>query len=388
MKKNFNKTGVIFTDGYDEDNSLYTCSECGKSFEEDDLIFFDSLPYCKECFEEYTTVCDCCGERVHIDFTESDSENTVCCYCAEQYYYRCAECDCLVSSDKLYVDEDGNYLCCDCWERLEGNTSIHKYLYKPEPIFHKENKEKGNLRFFGVEIETDRRSSVSNETAEETAKILLAEANNSGAEDKFYLKIDQSLKYGFELVSHPMTLAYHLNSMPWKTIMTSLLEKGYISNSSETCGLHIHVNKSSLGDTEEEQNEVISNILLFVENNWDKILKFSRRTEIQMNRWAARYGIKEHGRLKEIAKDKNSENRYTCVNLQNRDTVEFRMFKGTLNYTVFAAALQLVNAICDIAKTSSAEETEAVSWTEFTRRINRNENKELFSYLSERKLLS
>ncbi|MEQ2617621.1 hypothetical protein AAAT94_10640 [Intestinimonas aquisgranensis] len=41
--------------------------------------------------------------------------------------------------------------------------------------------------------------------------------------------------------------------------------------------------------------------------------------------------------------------RYICVNLQNSDTVEFRMFRGTLKTNTLLAALELVDRICDVA---------------------------------------
>ncbi|MCD8090035.1 MAG: amidoligase family protein [Clostridiales bacterium] len=350
-------------------------------------MLFEGKLYCKECYEECTVVCDCCGERVHVDDTESDSETTVCCFCADESYYRCTECECLVYTDDLYEDEFGNYLCYDCWKRLEEleeSKAIHRYSYKPSPVFHSEIEEK---RYFGTELEVDRRSPLSGEeTTEKTAKTLIDAVNGNEADEKLYLKIDRSLKFGFELVSHPMTLAYHFNAMPWKNIMDYLLGKGYISNSAETCGLHIHVNRNSLGNTEDKQTEAIARILMFVENNWDEILVFSRRTAAQMNRWAARYGTKNPDELKAKAKDKASSDRYTCVNLRNIDTIEFRMFRGTLNYTVFAAALQFVNALCDMAVYCSDEEAETMSWAEFTKRLNVIKEKDLIDYLKSRSL--
>ncbi len=52
-----------------------------------------------------------------------------------------------------------------------------------------------------------------------------------------------------------------------------------------------------------------------------------------LERWAARYGMKENP--KDILKHAKSScgSRYTCVNLTNHDTIEFRIFRGTLNYT-------------------------------------------------------
>ncbi len=391
MKKNLN-TSVsenIFADGFDEESGLYKCCECGEEFEEDELTLFNDRLYCEECLEECTVICDCCGERTDIDFSESDSEITICGFCAEECFCRCANCDSLVYEDKVYEDEFGNYLCHDCWERLEeleASNAIHKYSYKPEPIFHGKTEKN---RFFGAELETDRNSSLGRgKITEEIANALLDIANGDNPDNKLYLKIDRSLKYGFELVSHPMTIDFHLNNMPWQKIMNFLIEKGYISGSSETCGLHIHVDRRTFGDTEEKQTAAIARVLMFVENNWNEVLKFSRRTEEQMKRWAARYDIKEPDKLKEKAKEKSAADRYTCVNLKNKDTVEFRIFKGTLNFTDFAAALQLVNVLCDIAVSCSDEEAEVMTWADLSERLNfEKENyKELISYLTDKKI--
>jgi hypothetical protein len=68
-----------------------------------------------------------------------------------------------------------------------------------------------------------------------------------------------------------------------------------------------------------------------------------------MERWANRYGMKN--KPKELMDDVKSRcsNRYTCVNIQNYNTIEFRIFRGTLKYNTFIAALQLIDEICDVA---------------------------------------
>lgn len=124
---------------------------------------------------------------------------------------------------------------------------------------------------------------------------------------------------------------------------------GYRSHQTSTCGLHIHVNRSSFGDTQEEQEKVISRILYFVEHHWNELLKFSRRSEYSMNRWAARYGYEHTPKAILDKAKKNSCGRYAAVNLCNYYTVEFRMFRGTLKYNTLIAALQIVNQICDEA---------------------------------------
>ena len=76
-----------------------------------------------------------------------------------------------------------------------------------------------------------------------------------------------------------MILDYHLNQMSWRTILSELVSMGYKSHQAGTCGLHCHVNRSSLGEDYEKQESTIARILYFVEHNWDKMLSFSRRTE-------------------------------------------------------------------------------------------------------------
>lgn len=47
---------------------------------------------------------------------------------------------------------------------------------------------------------------------------------NSGGEERLYCKHDGSLDDGFEMVTHPMTLEYHMQKMPWKGVLHSAVE--------------------------------------------------------------------------------------------------------------------------------------------------------------------
>lgn len=51
-----------------------------------------------------------------------------------------------------------------------------------------------------------------------------------------------------------------------------------------------------------------------------------------------------------IKNAKKTWERYRALNLSNSQTVEFRIFKGTLDFTTFMAAMELVDNIVDIAK--------------------------------------
>ena len=165
--------------------------------------------------------------------------------------------------------------------------------------------------------------------------------------------------------------------------MKKAISLGYRSHQTSTCGLHIHVNRSSLGETHDEQDEVISRILFFVESHWAELLKFSRRSEYSMNRWAARYGYEKSGREILDKAKKGNNGRYAAVNLMNWATIEFRLFRGTLKYNTLIAAIELVNEICDLAIHLTDEGIEKMSWSEFVSNIT---EPELIAYLKERRL--
>lgn len=159
------------------------------------------------------------------------------------------------------------------------------------------------------------------------AKKVLDIANASAWH--LYCKHDGSLNEGFELVTHPMTVEYHCAQMPWREVLTCLKEMGYRSHQTSTAGLHIHVNRDSLGSTWQEQEETIARILYLVEKFWEELVKFSRRSLSQLDRWAARYGFKECP--KDILKcAKGGYGRYASVNLCNENTIEFRIFRVRL----------------------------------------------------------
>lgn len=72
---------------------------------------------------------------------------------------------------------------------------------------------------------------------------------------------------------------------------------------------------------------MIARILYFFEKNWEELLKFSRRTQHQLDQWAARYGYKDQPKeLLDHAKKSAHAGRYTSVNLTNKNTIEFRIY--------------------------------------------------------------
>lgn len=350
------------------------CGVCNELHPREEMAEFDGTLLCESCFAAETTVCSRCGERIWEEDNAGNSSIPLCQTCYDDYYTSCSRCGRLMQNeDAIYHDDTYDYpLCCECDSHSRRGYAIQDYYYKPKPIF----RGCGN-RFFGVELEVDEGGE-----SDRSASAVMEIANYDV--DNLYCKHDGSLDDGFELVTHPMTLDYHMGDMPWEKCLDKLKSMGYLSHQAGTCGLHIHVNRNTFGDTEEKQEEVIARILYFFEKHWDELLKFSRRTVRQLERWAARYGYKDHPKdILDHAKKYESGTRYTCINLQNENTIEFRMFRGTLKYNTVIATLQLVDQICDVAVSLSDDNLREMSWTTF---VSRCHYPELIQYLKERQL--
>lgn len=351
----------------------FVCSCCGQEYPLHDCYEVGNRSFCPDCLDEETLVCTHCEERILNHQNMGDDDSPLCQHCYEHHYLNCDRCGTLIQRDDAhYLTSDSEEpFCYDCYCLECRESVIHDYNYRPEPIFYGTGE-----RFFGIELEIDEGGERSS-----PAEEILSIANKD--HELIYCKHDGSLDRGFEIVTHPMTLAFHQESMPWKSILESARSLGYRSHQANTCGLHIHVSRSALGADADQQDAVIARILYFFERHWEELLKFSRRTAYQLNRWAARYGYKEQPIDILDHVKKNYVGRYTCVNLVNEETVEFRIFRGTLKYNTLIATLQMVNRICDVALFMSDEELKALSWTSFVSGI---EQPELIQYLKERRL--
>lgn len=353
-------------------HNQHFCELCQTPVKEEELYIVDGKILCPDCLETETVVCDHCGSRIWKDSNEGDDSITLCSRCRIDHYGVCTRCERIFTYDNLYYDDDDDPYCEECYESSSG--IINEYSYKPKPIFYGE----GN-RFYGVELEIDEGGK-----SKTNAATLLGIGN--GSSNHIYIKSDGSLNDGMEIVTHPMSLEYHQNEFPWQRIMAKADEMGYESHDCDTCGLHIHVNRNTFSNDSEEVDQCVGRVLFFVERFWDELLVFSRRTEEQLARWAARYGYKNspNDLIKEVKAQ--NRNRYTCVNITNYSTIEFRIFRGTLKYSTFIATLQLVNEICNVAFSMSDEELMELSWRGFTSALDETVYPELVAYLKEKQL--
>ena len=358
-------------------NENFVCSHCGCTVEnEDELFEVEGQFFCEDCYHDETFTCDHCGERFLYCNSVSDENIAVCTDCYDNFYRRCERCNCLLHDNDVYWLGDYPY-CRDCYDDETEDNFIHDYYYKPTRIFYKCSDEE-KVRYYGVELEIDR-GGKDDDNAEEIHNTA------NFANELLYIKSDGSLNDGMELVSHPCSMKYHRYEFPWAEILKKSVQLGYRSHNTTTCGLHVHIGRNELGETYEIQEEVISRIMFFFESHWNELFRFSRRSEESCEHWAARHGYND--RPKEILEKakKSSKGRYACVNITNANTVEIRLFRGTLKWNTFMATLELVDEICKNAVSLDDKEIHKQSWSDFVMQLN-PENLELISYLKEKRL--
>jgi len=390
------------------ENDYVVCEDCGEIIRQDDAYFVhrqSSLhPWrtiegyvCGDCFDDYTR-CDDCGEYFPDSFIHSDYYHNICDNCFDDNWTVCEDCGAILRRDDAYYSERRDAdLCESCYSDCDDNRDFHDYSYKPEPEFQFRTGEleklktlrnryvsdyeaQESIRTFGVELEVDK----GNDHDELTSELV-------ELGQPIYMKHDGSLgDEGVEIVTHPCSLEYHMYELRWAEISRVCKANGYKSHDAVTCGLHIHVGRASLGADEDARDEVEAKLILLTSRFRQQLTNFSRRGEGELNHWAsfAELSISEEMSEDELftaAVDADKSTRYHAVNIQPRETVEFRLFRGTLKRDTLIASLQLVNNLVEYALTHTLKECAfKASWLDV---INIEQFKELSTYAAQRGLL-
>lgn len=372
---------------YCYDNGGYAhCDDCGNIIYCGDVYIANrdisnERYVCGNCISYYYR-CDECGDYFGDEYIHSDDNDThICDSCFEHFHYhRCDNCNCIISEDYQNWDNDDNCYCDDCY--YVSARSIHDYGYKPSPEFFNVYNEEPTEEYLGVELECDQ-GVYPDDTAEEVTDIM-----DFNGWNHLYCKHDGSLDNGFEMVSFPCTLRYHMEVMPWSDVMKKCISKGFRSHDTTTCGLHVHVSRKAFGNTTDEQDLAIAKTIMLIDKFWDKVVRFTRRKSDRINHWAApcNIDITENDKFADIVdkvKKTKDKGRYQAVNLTNYNTVEFRIFRGTLKYNTFIASLQFVSTLVRYAKQVALIDIWRVGWDDI---FYNTEYIELKNYLKERNL--
>lgn len=159
------------------------------------------------------------------------------------------------------------------------------------------------------------------------------------------LEHDGSLSRGFEMVTGYSGLDLHTRQLEFFKTRLS----GAKSHNTSTCGLHVHICKSDMSLLH------ASKMVLFINDpdNHNLIFALARRDsshyckihdKINDKYWLkdaikSGAGFDKAGRKERQLRNLNGD-RYEALNFQNPNTVEFRLFRGTLKYETLIACLE------------------------------------------------
>jgi hypothetical protein len=262
-----------------------------------------------------------------------------------------------------------------------NSHSIRNYSFRPNPIFHRVNNKKKSVLIsesgyskhelpilhFGVEIEVDRHE----EQDDDYDSDIILEGNNFaslvniigrgiGKSNLFYSKSDGSLsEQGVEVVSHPFSWNFwkQYGRNIYDALFSALMSSGYYSAETLEGGMHIHVSKSAVNRTQ------LHKLLWFIyecpnfiemiaqrSSNWGQITWSSL-----IGSYANESFSKRRAYVSSVARRKFSSRaeRYTAVNLQPNNTIEFRMFNGTLNIMTLSKAFEIIHSLLSYCSQTS-----------------------------------
>jgi hypothetical protein len=316
--------------------------------------------------------CEDCGEIMHADGDDIRwvyHDTPICQACADSDYQWSERMDTYVRNSD-YENHD------DYCEDNDGDDSIigEYHSSNPRHIPSEYDKRKPKV-LIGLELEVEINDRNNRESkAQELIDAIQCHTDAKGLDHRYcQLERDGSLDYGFEIVTGFTGLDVHRKQLeffknPWS---------GVRSHNTSTCGLHVHICKSDMTLYHGAK------LILFIndEKNHSLIKALARRTE---SGYAKIKNKKDNiVWLKNARETRNPLNnlnadRYEALNFQNPNTIEFRLFKGTLRYETIQACLEFSFLSWHFTRNASIKDLTIEKFLEF---INKPENRSDSIYL-------
>ena len=347
-------------------NEYFCCDRCEELYHNDNAVWTnDGRAICEGCYSDYYFTCNDCNEVCSNDNEYYvNGEGYSVCDCCIDNYYRCEDCGEYYSYDDI-VDSDDGYYCRDCYEEREENMenenvimAYHdrdipiEYLYTQEDlvkdlVYASKNVEHigENMLKMGMEIEVENyENKISNN---DMAKMIREKFPHL----KLVFEYDSSI-HGFEIITQPMTMTYiREHEEDFREICKLLSENGFVSHNGGRCGQHIHFSRVFFADNDEKY---VGNLLNFFETYKREIYKFSRRENTSWCAWVSdntSYDNKVYKSSKILCDyAKSNTGHGVAVNLEHSNTIEIRVFRGTLKFETMMANFEFVNSLVHIIR--------------------------------------
>ena len=301
------------------------------------------------------------------DYLSTIDNVSVCEPCERDSLHNCNYC-----GRKRIAIKNG--ICSDC---VSNSASIRTYGYKPDSLFHRVHQRNRRVHttwrsyalnratgkrehqlHFGNEIEVD--SKLNSDASPSIGGRKIASIvqcigkGSTGTESLLYCKEDGTCSV--EVVGHPMSWRYFklYGREIYETLFKVLKEANYGGHTARDCGHHIHVSRNAVKPL------TLWKVISFVYNefNYSFIKTISQRTQESLDEWASLSMTKNQwsymARLcNQTINADEVMSRSTAINLQNNNTIEFRLFNGTLNFQSFCKNMEFVKSVIHWADCTS-----------------------------------
>jgi hypothetical protein len=305
------------------------CANCQKLHKKSDTKEVknengDKVVVCTRCFAQYYRECSCCHGYFDRHNVMAHQDFIFCKPCFNKSFQVCSHCNGIHKAGTITKTIRGDRPVCDPCYNFYGPVQV--YESKPKLEFQGRPP-----HYYGIELECELANQEKQERgakAEEVQKLL---------GDFVVLKEDGSLRCGFEICTQPASLEEH--KIRWepffKALPTNLVS---FNSANNNCGLHVHCSKKPLSLL------TIAKIVVFV--NDEKNAPFIEAIAGRRPNNYFQLAKKKHSTVQRIPKGQLSRSdRYEAVNLVNRDTIEFRIFKGTLKKESLFKAIEFCDAL-------------------------------------------
>lgn len=316
----------------------------------------------------------------------------------------------VAKKDKIEYEQNINQLDAD---QKVAITKVNNYSFRPKGQFfvnkNVDVKNPDDELYFGVELEIDGGGHHPNNVA----TILGLITKNK---PRMYATSDASLRNGFEFKTIPSDFSSLMSKDAFDFeegfAVAELLE---YTGENDTSGLHIHVSQSFFERNlrklvaepySEDVYQILPyNIMLsFIERNWIQVVKFTRRSFENIERWARNpkksfdvSGVSFNGNYSQMREVYNyCRGNRGALAVKNDLTFEFRIFRGTLDPRVLRASIQFVNNLCkltldkavkilnNVESVSSLEDAFAIKMEDVIYYETQDMNEDLIKYYEER----
>ena len=232
-------------------------------------------------------------------------------------------------------------ICQTCFPGVTIESLYQSYTAKAERVFSFKCLKEPSPTYLGVELELEDRT-IANLLS--TWRVL---------KDHAIIKRDGSVSGGIEICSAPATIAIHKEE--FKSFF-AIVDKIKL-HAKDNCGMHVHVDRAKLSELQ------IGKMLSFFYNKDNKtfINKIAGRKdnsyctldqERKMGSGVFFDTTKGGSYTKQLVR-KQTEGRYTGLNLTPSATIEFRIFASTTDYNKFVINLEFVQSMVDFTRGSA-----------------------------------